>query len=93
MATAWKCSRLKTVLSIFGLTELASLNVSGASYSGKTMTIATLIQLLENSLVALAEKRALLVRIGDIAGVIAVDAERDETETTLTTIKQANEGV
>lgn len=68
------------------------LNVFGASYSGKTMTIATLIQLLENSLVALAERRALLVRIGDIAGVVAIDAERDETETTLTTIKQANEG-
>ena len=67
-------------------------NVSGASYSGKTMTIATLIQLLENRLVALAEQRALLVRIGDIAGVVAIDAERDETETTLTTIKQANEG-
>jgi hypothetical protein len=57
------------------------------------MTIATLIQLLENSLVALAERRALLVRIGDIAGVVAIDAEVAETETTLTTIKQANEGV
>ncbi len=68
------------------------LNVFGASYSGKTMTIATLIQLLENSLVALAERRALLVRIGDIAGVVAIDAEVAETETTLTTIKQANEG-
>jgi hypothetical protein len=56
------------------------------------MTIATLIQLLENRLVALAEQRALLVRIGDIAGVVAIDAERDETESTLTTIKQANEG-
>jgi hypothetical protein len=56
------------------------------------MTIATLIQLLENSLVALAERRALLVRIGDIAGVVAIDAEVAETETTLTTIKQANEG-
>jgi hypothetical protein len=56
------------------------------------MTIATLIQLLENRLVALAEQRALLVRIGDIAGVVAIDAEVAETETTLTTIKQANEG-
>jgi hypothetical protein len=53
------------------------------------MTIATLIQLLENRLVALAEQRALLVRIGDIAGVVAVDAERDETETTLAHLKKA----
>lgn len=56
------------------------------------MTIATLIELLQNRLLALAEKRTLLVRIGDIAGVVAIDAERDETEFTLATIRQANEG-
>jgi hypothetical protein len=51
------------------------------------MTIATLIELLQNRLAALAERRALLVRIGDIAGVVGLDAERDETESTLTTLK------
>ena len=56
------------------------------------MTIATLIELLQNRLLALSEKRTLLVRIGDIAGVVAIDAERDETESTLATIRQANEG-
>lgn len=56
------------------------------------MTIATIIELLQNRLLALAEKRTLLVRIGDIAGVLAIDAERDETESTLATIRQANEG-
>lgn len=53
------------------------------------MTIATLIELLQNRLLALSEKRTLLVRIGDVAGVLAVDAERDETEATLAQLQKA----
>ncbi len=56
------------------------LNVSGAYSSGDDMNLSDLIELLGRRTVALRNQRTLLDGLGDIEGVIQVDAEVAETE-------------
>ncbi len=55
-------------------------NVSGAYSSGDDMTLSDLIDLLGRRTVALRNQRVLLNGLGDVQGVIQVDADIAETE-------------
>lgn len=55
-------------------------NVSGAYSSGDDMNLSDLIELLGRRTVALRNQRTLLDGLGDIEGVIQIDAEVAETE-------------
>lgn len=52
------------------------------------MQFAELITILENSLVTLANARAVAVSVGDLQKVIEIDAKIGETETTLSMVRK-----
>lgn len=57
------------------------------------MTIPDLIALLEARLANLAQQRSTATALGDVAGVLRIDAEALETESTLASLRAAPSGV